>query len=536
MRGRRLLACGAVAVAAVSWLAVLASRAGGADAPPGGGAPPAPGAAAEAALVASEETFSFGDVDQGQVVEHTILLRNRGASPFEITRLSTSCGCSAALLAATRFAPGEERPLRLTYNSAGRRGRQGGTVTIESTDRARPVYLVTFQLNVIAPPQPVLHLAPYQLDFGLVPPDAGAAAAPPGVVEIRNDGERDLVLRELHPSEGLTLEAAPPLPATVPPGGRLELRLRLRPTAGRGLVKETVLIISNDAAAPSVGLGAIGYVAEGGRPHLEVGPSFWDFGVIRAGATAQATIGLSNSGSANLVIKTIRLGDPVGATVAVPFTIPPGGRTDLVLHLVNTAAHPGQTIDTWVWIDSEEPRAPTRGIEVSGFIDRPVAPAPGGARRVSLVVAADRRGAIEPCECAEGRLGGLARAVTLLDLYRGRGLAPLALEAGDLFGPAGEPYFDLRAEVAIDALNTGGYGAATLGEAELRFGPRRLHELVARAHFPIVSANVLDAATGKPFPGARFTQVERPGVRIAVTGVLAPDFPFAPPAWSRPSA
>lgn len=67
-----------------------------------------------------------------------------------------------------------------------------------------------------------------------------------------------------------------------------------------------------------------------------------------------------------------------------------------------------------------------------------------------------------------------------------------------------------------------GYDAVTIGEHDLRNGVDYLVRLVAETGVPLVSANVRNATTGK-LVALPFVVVERHGVRIAITGVLADD-------------
>ena len=559
---------GARALGGILTLGLALAAVARADGPPlPAGAP----AAGQAALVASEETWSFGEVEQGIICERTIELYNRGALPIEITRVAPSCGCTTAKLESMSIAAGEKRPLKVTFDTHRRRGAQGGHIQIESTDRARPAFTLSFSAVVDAPPQPIMRVIPHELELGLLVP----GREPRGTVEVENGGQRDLVISELRPSPGMDLDRAMPLPVTVAAGAKLELPVRLKPHPTHGIVRETLLIVSNDVTFPNFGLSIMAYAPGDATPILEVLPSLWDFGVVPAASTTTARVTIANAGRADLRIEAIRTSDPISVALPTPLVVGPGKSAEFVLGLANAQLHAGKAIDRYLWIVSNDPRTSQRSFEVTGYIEpvappgappqlppavpppvapQPAPPPPAAAptpdappaavgqatpspapalaaatpvRTVRLAVSGDRRGEIEPCQCAEGRLGGFARELTILDGYRAAGLGPLVLGSGDLVGPP-EPHFELRAEVALDAMSAAGYGAVTLGEAELRFGPERLRRLVERARFPVVSANVLDAATGKPFTGRRFVVLENGGARVAVTGVLAAEYPFAP--------
>src|SRR6185369_5401834 len=65
------------------------------------------------------------------------------------------------------------------------------------------------------------------------------------------------------------------------------------------------------------------------------------------------------------------------------------------------------------------------------------------------------------------------------------------------------------------------YDALNLGHREAELSAAQLHGLRTNAPVPILSANLMDRATGQPiFDGWRL--VERDGYKIAIIGVLDP--------------
>jgi hypothetical protein len=61
--------------------------------------------------------YDFGEVKQGQVVTAAIPVRNTGQKALEIEAVSTSCGCTSALVAPTTIAPGAQGILQVRYDS-----------------------------------------------------------------------------------------------------------------------------------------------------------------------------------------------------------------------------------------------------------------------------------------------------------------------------------------------------------------------------------------------------------------------------------
>ena len=77
----------------------------------------------------------------------------------------------------------------------------------------------------------------------------------------------------------------------------------------------------------------------------------------------------------------------------------------------------------------------------------------------------------------------------------------------------------------IAAMNYMGYDSMTLGNHEFNWGIPTMQAIVSQAEFPVLAANVFDAA-GNLVTGAAWTIVERAGARIAIIGVVTPNIPI----------
>lgn len=97
----------------------------------------------------------------------------------------------------------------------------------------------------------------------------------------------------------------------------------------------------------------------------------------------------------------------------------------------------------------------------------------------------------------------------------------LAVDGGSFFTPR-EHVRDLVDNTNLNGMVRMGYAAATIGEYDLRMGAGYLLERIGMTGLPVVSANVYDAATGKPLVQP-YMIVERGGVKIGITGAIAAD-------------
>jgi len=140
------------------------------------------------------------------------------------------------------------------------------------------------------------------------------------------------------------------------------------------------------------------------------------------------------------------------------------------------------------------------------------------AQDLQLFFTCDTRGRLEPCGCFTGQFGGLTRLKTVLDAEAS--LGALRVDVGDAIGGAED--FDLiQYRYMLRAFATLQYDALNIGAREAAVALPALLEIRKSTPVPILSANLMDKATGRPvFEPYRI--VERGGLKIAIVGVLDP--------------
>jgi len=78
-------------------------------------------------------THDFGDVIQGDKVEHTFRFTNTGNKDLVITNVQVTCGCTTPKgWPRDPIAPGGSGELTVAFNSAGKIGKQNKVVTVSS--------------------------------------------------------------------------------------------------------------------------------------------------------------------------------------------------------------------------------------------------------------------------------------------------------------------------------------------------------------------------------------------------------------------
>jgi hypothetical protein len=97
------------------------------------------------AMTLENAEHNFGDIKQGDVVEHTFVFKNTGNQPLIIDRVEVSCGCTTPSYTKEPVMPGKTGTVTAKFDSAGKLGLQKKPITIHSNsaDGVAYVYIVT---------------------------------------------------------------------------------------------------------------------------------------------------------------------------------------------------------------------------------------------------------------------------------------------------------------------------------------------------------------------------------------------------------
>ena len=98
----------------------------------------------------AQDFFDFGEMPQKESVSTEFILKNTGDAPLLIRSAKGSCGCTVPEWPKEPVAVGNEAIIKVTFNSAGKSGKQNKTVTLVSN--AIPnTKVITINGNVIVP-------------------------------------------------------------------------------------------------------------------------------------------------------------------------------------------------------------------------------------------------------------------------------------------------------------------------------------------------------------------------------------------------
>ncbi|MCY7359409.1 MAG: DUF1573 domain-containing protein [Rudanella sp.] len=77
-----------------------------------------------------KQVFDFGEIMEGDTVEHNFAFTNTGEYPLIINNITASCGCTTPEWPRDPIAPGQQSSIKVRFNSKGKMGMQNKTITI----------------------------------------------------------------------------------------------------------------------------------------------------------------------------------------------------------------------------------------------------------------------------------------------------------------------------------------------------------------------------------------------------------------------
>lgn len=83
-------------------------------------------------------TYQFGEIKEGDIVEHSFKFKNGGQFPLIINNVTASCGCTIPEWPREPIAPNQESSIEVRFNSKGKPGQQVKTITVYAN--TQPAY------------------------------------------------------------------------------------------------------------------------------------------------------------------------------------------------------------------------------------------------------------------------------------------------------------------------------------------------------------------------------------------------------------
>jgi len=256
----------------------------------------------EPRLIIGHDSHDFGPVMVGTKVSHPYIIRNAGAMPLVISKISTTCGCTVARVDQTILAPGERSTI-LAELTVGR-GSNLQRVYLNTNDPNHP----RAALKLSARGLERVFLEPTSFDFTKL----RLGTMQTNTVHLSAGDKQPFMINHVEPptAEGLevTAEAVPINPDTVGNSARWNLRIAIKPTSYRWMEKELSLKVLT--SHPQFPKQEIAIYCVQRFPLQWVHTSQHFLGVIRPGEIRQTNLSLvSDDGSPFKILEAQPLHD-----------------------------------------------------------------------------------------------------------------------------------------------------------------------------------------------------------------------------------
>ncbi len=155
------------------------------------------------------DSYDFGKIVQGKIVEHTFTFKNIGTADLVIKEVTTSCGCTAALVSNNVIHPGERGAIKVSYDSQGRAIKVTRKIRVVTNDPVEPVK----ELTIIADVLPSRHIV-FSMKEALFSPKCGKCHAEPAKGK-KGEALYNAICTYCHGRTAIPLEKMQGLPASV---------------------------------------------------------------------------------------------------------------------------------------------------------------------------------------------------------------------------------------------------------------------------------------------------------------------------------
>jgi hypothetical protein len=252
-------------------------------------------------IEADSATLAFGSVGINTSAQKTLTVTNTGSSNLDISSVSSpaspfgivSESCTAAVIA-----PSGTCLVIVQYTPAAAAA-SADTINIASNDTVTPVKSVNLTgTGVSVPDISISDPAGKLLDFGYV----AVSSTSDKTITVVNVGAQSLTISSVStPDAPFSVVANTCTTAISSGGGTCSITVRYSPTTQTTSVA-TFSIVSNDPDTPAVTISLSGRSAASGAANISLSASNMIFGDVAVGATSDAVLTVTNTGSSSLGI------------------------------------------------------------------------------------------------------------------------------------------------------------------------------------------------------------------------------------------
>ena len=237
-----------------------------------------------------ELNYDFGIAGPGDRIIHIFKFTNVGSEPLQITRVSTSCGCTAALLTEKEIPPGSSGEIRTVFETKRFEGVQETTITVYSNDPDDP----EIDLTIIGAIKRDVAVVPQGINFG----DVEKGETVTGSVKLLQLSQNKLVLHRIEVNEKYLNATTSRFREENSRG--INIDITLKPEAPVGALNEVITLHTNLKRRPRIDVPVWANIL--GR--IQVQPKILSLGTIsKGGKISQPITVFSSDGEKFHVLK-----------------------------------------------------------------------------------------------------------------------------------------------------------------------------------------------------------------------------------------
>jgi hypothetical protein len=225
--------------------------------------------------------YDFGIAGPGDRITHIFKFTNVGSEPLQITRVSTSCGCTAALLSKKEIFPGGSGEIRATFKTKRFEGVQETTITVHSNDPDDP----EIDLTIIGAIKRDVAVVPQGINFG----DVQKGETVTGSVKLLQLSQNKLVLHRIEVNEKYLNATTSRFREENSRG--INIDITLKSEAQVGALNEVITLHTNLKRRPRIDVPVWANIL--GR--IQVQPKILSLGTIPKGGKISQPITVSSS-------------------------------------------------------------------------------------------------------------------------------------------------------------------------------------------------------------------------------------------------
>lgn len=311
-----------------------------------------------------EQVYDFGDIkEDGPLMSHTFVFKNRGNAPLRVTDVQADCGCTTPHWSKVSVDPGEVGQVRAVYDPMMRPGSFDKKVTVYTNGEPKQVIL-RIKGNVL--PRTItaediyftrlgnLGFVINRINIG----DIYDTEVDTKHVAVYNFGREPILFKGFTTSEQIEVIAEPQM-LMPDQKGTLIVEYDGKKDDELGFKWEQVMMSTSDPEEPNKPLIVMATLKKAydlmdpeemkQAPRISVDDEVKDLGLVTANKVAHTEFVLSNTGNSELVIYEVKSG--CGCTVADPVKdkLAPGESVPLKVSYSSKNQAGSQTKDITVW-------------------------------------------------------------------------------------------------------------------------------------------------------------------------------------------